>query len=174
MKDFSRYCAALEFTLVHYGMQVRKNSIMPAVIHPLRVASILRAAGFSEYRDEIILLAALFHDLLEDAEGDHAEIETEMTVLGGEDVVLIVKQLTKPQGVAKELYLESLAQASWEAQVIKLADRIDNLRDMKGWTVIKQRSYAEQANIILRTCGQAHRALKTALQVEINRILNNT
>ena len=141
---------------------------MPAVIHPLRVATILRAAGFSEFREENLLIAALFHDLLEDTE----YTETDLEVQANEDVATIVKQLTKPECGSKEDYLEGLAQASREAQIIKLADRIDNLRDMEtaGWSAEKRKSYAEQAQIILRTCGGAHPVLKSALQQEIDRV----
>src|SRR5271157_5537992 len=116
---------------------------MPVVIHPLRVATILRAAGFSEFKDETILIAALFHDLIEDA----GFTEQDIAAQWGEEVAAIVKQLSKPVNGSKEEYLAGLARASREAQIIKLADRIDNLHDMQGWSLAKKQSYAEQAKI---------------------------
>ena len=140
---------------------------MPVVIHPLRVATILRAAGFSEFKDETILIAALFHDLIEDA----GFTEQDIAAQWGEEVAAIVKQLSKPVNGSKEEYLAGLARASREAQIIKLADRIDNLHDMQGWSLAKKQSYAEQAKIILKTCGPAHLELKRMLRREIDRIL---
>ena len=75
--------------------------------------------------------------------------------LFGNRVALIVTELTHPEGLSKEEWLESFKIFSKEAKIVKLADRIDNLSSMESLFFPKERRdrYREQAKIILRTCG---------------------
>ena len=55
-----------------------------------------------------------------------------------------------------------------------LADRIDNLMDMRDiWDVEKQRSYTDQARIILKSCGDANKLLAEKLDDSIKQIFEN-
>lgn len=173
MKDFSNYWNAISFAFIKHGNLKRKAKNIPYVIHPIRVASILRATGFNEYDHEDLMIAALFHDLVEDTDIKLTEIEIQF----GKSVALIVADLTKPDGAKgreKEKWLESFIDKSKEAKMIKMADRIDNLME-KGdlWTEEKQKLYAEQAKIILKSCGDANKKLANRLDDEIKRILES-
>jgi len=66
MKNFSNYWKALTFAVEKYGGLTRKNMKTPYIVHPLRVVSILRSAGYSEFEDEDLMISALLHDLIEE------------------------------------------------------------------------------------------------------------
>ena len=169
MKQFLNYWKALNFALIKYGDLRRKSGDIHYFIHPLRITLILRAAGFSEFENENMMIAALFHDLVEDTDISLSEIENKF----GRNVSSIVSEVTIPIKTEKEIYLENLKNASVEAKIIKLADRIDNLIDLPKsfWSIDKQKSYAEQAKIILESCGDANSKLALRLKQEIEKIL---
>lgn len=173
MKDFSNYWNAISYAFVKYGNLKRKAKDIPYVVHPIRITTILRAAGFNEIDNEDLMIAALFHDLLEDTDTNLKELEDKF----GKEVGEITVELTKPEGAKgrkKDNWLEELVKNSKEAKIIKLADRIDNLMDMRDvWDAEKQRSYTNQAKIILKSCGDANKQLANKLDSLIHEILDN-
>ena len=173
MKDFSNYWNAMSFAFIKYGNLKRKAKDIPYVIHPIRITTILHAAGFNEFDHDDLMIAALFHDLLEDTETTLEEVEDHF----GKKVGEIVVELTKPKGSKgrkKDEWLEKFVKSSKDSKIIKLADRIDNLIDMRGvWSEEKQKSYASQAKIILKSCGDANKQLANKLNDTINEILGN-
>jgi len=166
MNDFSRYWKALNYALIKYGDLKRKQTDICYIVHPLRMTLILRAAGFSEFKDEDLMIAALFHDLLENTNTTFEEIEKEF----GSKVASIVRELTIPDKEKKEWYLKNLENSSYETMTIKLADRIDNLIDMSSslWSIEKRNAYAIQAKIILDSCKNGHPELANRLREEID------
>ncbi|MFX1379988.1 MAG: HD domain-containing protein [Promethearchaeota archaeon] len=174
MQDFSNYWKALSFAFEKYGNLKRRAKDILYIIHPIRITLILRAAGFNEFKDEELMIAALFHDLLEDTNISFKEIEKNF----GKKIVSIVNELTKPKDVKgrkKDEWLENFINSSKEAKIIKIADRIDNLLEMvDDWTVKKQVDYADQAKIILKSCGNADKELSNKLEETINNILDKS
>lgn len=171
MNDFSRYWKALNFIFSRHGEQKRKSANIPYVIHPIRVASILRSVGFSEQQDENLMIAALCHDLLEDTTTSFEEISQKF----GDNVANIVSELSKPNSRNKDEWIESFKNKSKEAQIIKMADRIDNLLDMPSskWTREQKIQYATQGELILKYCGNSNLKLadilkKTIQEAKIN------
>ena len=170
MREFSNYWKALTYAAQTHGSTLRKDQKTPYIVHPLRITAILRAAGFTENVNEELMIAALFHDIVEDTNTSIEEIKIKF----GKKVASIVDELTIPKSKNKEVFLKSLKHASKEAKLIKLADRIDNLMDLSidSWSEKKKRSYAEQARIILKSCGDAHSELASILKKEIEKTLN--
>ncbi|MFX0069947.1 MAG: HD domain-containing protein [Candidatus Hermodarchaeota archaeon] len=162
MKKFSRYWEALTFAAQNHGLTLRKDEKTPYIVHPLRITAILRAAGFSEYEHEDLMIAALFHDLVEDTNVSIKEITNKF----GTKVSSIVEELSKPKQGNKDEWLKTFDKYSKEAQIIKMADRIDNLMDMKieSWSNEKKKSYAEQAKNILFKCRNANSDLAFELE----------
>lgn len=167
MKDYTKYWRALTFATKHYGDLTRKSSAIPYIIHPIRITSILRAAGFDEFKDEDIMISALFHDLIEDTDTTPDLIESEY----GAIVASVVNELSKPKRGSKEDWLKTFENASKEAKIVKMADRIDNLLDMEMGPIEKRKSYAEQAKLIVKYCGNADVKLARKLQEIIDNIL---
>ena len=160
MREFSKYCKALSFALERHHGVTRNNNITPYIVHPLRITAILRAAGISELENEDIFIAALFHDLVEDTDTTLEEIEKEF----GKKVATIVNELTNPEQTSKLEWLESFKKASMEAKMVKMADRIDNLLDMRVWSIERQKKYAEHGRVILKQCGSANVKLAVDLK----------
>ncbi|MFX1338284.1 MAG: HD domain-containing protein [Promethearchaeota archaeon] len=170
MKLFLNYWKALNFAIIKYGDLKRKSGDIHYFIHPLRITLILRATGYNEFDHETLMIAALFHDLIEDTDTSLSEIENKF----GKNIASIVNQVSIPIKAEKEKHLKNLKNASIEAKIIKLADRLDNLIDLplEAWSKDQQKSYAEQAKIILESCGDANSELALRLKQEIDRILN--
>src|SRR4051812_16652618 len=109
--------------------QRRKYTNEPYVGHPIAVARIVSTVP----HDPEMLAAALLHDVVEDTPVTIEEIRTEF----GDRVADMVSDLTdvsQPgdgnRAVRKALDREHTAQASPEAQTIKLADLIDNTKSI--------------------------------------------
>lgn len=169
MNDFSKYWKAITYCFERHNNQTRKSSNIPYAVHPIRVASILRSAGFTEFKHENLLISALLHDLIEDTDTTFDEIYD----LFGEKITSIVRELTKPKRGLKEEWLKTFGSASIEAKIIKMADRIDNLLDMniEFWPAEKKREYANQAKLILENCGGANKNLAHKLKIIVENIL---
>lgn len=109
--------------------------------HPDAVAKILLDYGYTNSR---LLAAAYLHDVLEDTDVKREELVSAF----GIDVVRIVDQLTNV-GQEGRSFEEKHAQLHQharrmtpEAKLVKLADRLSNLRDMHVWPEKKRRRYS--------------------------------
>jgi len=114
--------AAYALSAALHADQVRDEG-HPYIVHPLRVAGHLAEHG---YRDPALLAAALLHDTLEDTALDEAELEVRF----GPRVTALVWAATKPMLRRRRdaaAYLAAAGTSAAEGQLIKLADRLDNL-----------------------------------------------
>ena len=100
----------------------------PYVNHPMAVAECLVTAGIE---DPDILAAALLHDTVEDTDTSFAELEE----LFGPRVASIVAEVTDDKTLLKaERKRRQIASAptkSYEAKLVKLSDKLCNLRDLR-------------------------------------------
>jgi (p)ppGpp synthase/HD superfamily hydrolase len=109
-------------TKAHKGQLLNKTE--PFINHPLRVALIL--AEELQIRDIDLLCAALLHDAYEGIAGQDIEEEN------GERVYSVVHASVEPKIKEPEEYFASLAKASKDVRYIKVAERLDEIRTMKG------------------------------------------
>lgn len=122
---------------IHEG-QYRKPSKLdperkdPYIVHPMRVALIL----FEELgiKDHESICAALLHDVVEDSNGRVTTNDLERRF--GRIIALMVSVLTKPapdKKISREeqlkTYHERIAQAAIPTRLVKLCDRLDNMRE---------------------------------------------
>ena len=124
---------ALVLASERHAGQVRKGAGEPAVSHAIRSALILREVA--EQKQAALLCAALLHDLVEDTQTSHDEIEDRF----GPQVGDLVRALTYPpqrEGESKTQrnarYFEHLRWEGRDAQIAKSADRLDNVLTMEG------------------------------------------
>ncbi len=133
----------------HQG-QFRDNGVTPYASHPVRVAMTLAVVFGVD--DERILAAGVMHDLIEDTTVDHDEIAE----LFDDEIALWVscvsKDMRMPHDQREEAYDMALAEAPWQARLIKLADVYDNLVDSMGSE--KLQSAARKAERILKLVGE--------------------
>jgi (p)ppGpp synthase/HD superfamily hydrolase len=116
---------------VHRG--ALRDEGTPYIRHPLRVALILvEELGIV---DTVLVCAALLHDVIEESEDiDYASLSETF----GEEVAQLVLCLTDefkasdvPRAASKKRYLERIARESDRCLIVKLCDRLDNLRSLK-------------------------------------------
>lgn len=104
----------------------RKGSGVPYISHPMAV--MLIAASVTN--DEDVLLAALFHDILEDVPENYSRAEMEDEF--GSRVVEIVAGVTKDPSLPSwqdraDAYLGQLSRGSEESLIVAGADKFHNL-----------------------------------------------
>ncbi|MBC6822410.1 HD domain-containing protein [Corynebacterium sp. MSK151] len=104
----------------------RKGSGVPYISHPMSV--MLIAASVTN--DEDVLLAALFHDILEDVPENYSRAEMEDEF--GPRVATIVEGVTKNSSLPSwqeraDAYLEQLSRGSAESIIVAAADKFHNL-----------------------------------------------
>ncbi|XP_065184922.1 guanosine-3',5'-bis(diphosphate) 3'-pyrophosphohydrolase MESH1-like [Sycon ciliatum] len=141
----SRILDACDFAAIKHRDQRRKDPCKtPYINHPIGVAQILsNEAGVD---DIAVLQAALLHDTVEDTDCTFEELEAKF----GDEVCKIVRECSDdkalPKAERKRLQIEHAPHASREAKLVKLADKLYNLRDLEkstpeGWSEQRVQDY---------------------------------
>ena len=143
--DMKRIDEAFHYAEEKHKNQKRKDG-SPYIIHPLAVAEIIAEVGL----DTDAILAALLHDCLEDTSTTYEEICT----LFSPTVAALVEGVTKltraPYSTAEEQQMENLRKMflamSKDIRVvlIKICDRLHNMRTMQYQTPAKQISKSRE------------------------------
>lgn len=138
---------ALDFAIEAHNKQWRRSGD-PYIMHPCSVARIL--ADELDIRNAEILAAALLHDTIEDVEEITREVIRQRF---GPNVEAIVEGCTKVtnyigdrQNFKKLVHRKifSGAAAKLEVMVVKLADRLHNLRTLSSMPTEKQQKIADE------------------------------
>jgi (p)ppGpp synthase/HD superfamily hydrolase len=122
---------ALKYAARAHAGQTRSDNT-PYIRHPERVAAIVKQFKQSHNLDALIS-AALLHDTIEDTNTTKKDLETMFDGL----VASLVQELTSDKGEiekagGKTEYLsQKMKKMTSYALVIKLADRLDNVSDLK-------------------------------------------
>ena len=96
--------------------------------HAMATMAIL--LDYKLFDDYVLLKASVIHDLLEDVPETN---EFEIRIIDGQadQVLELVKEVTRPENMPKADYLKRLLeQGSRRAKLLKCADRISNLTDL--------------------------------------------
>jgi GTP pyrophosphokinase len=113
---------AYEVAETAHARQTRDEGT-PYIVHPLRVAISLVAE--LDVASPELISAALLHDVIEDSDITREEIAE----MFGDDTAAVVWLLTKLDHVSVPDYLAAIESAAETgAPVVKLCDRLDNLR----------------------------------------------
>ena len=137
--DMALIDKAVEYANVKHKFQKRKDG-SPYIIHPLAVAQVVAEMGL----DMDAILGALLHDCIEDTDASHEDIEK----LFGTTVAELVEGVTKLTranfSTSEQAQMENLRKMfmamSKDIRVvlIKIADRLHNMRTMQYQTPEKQ------------------------------------
>ncbi len=137
--------AASAFAAHKHRDQRRKGAdASPYINHPIAVANVL--ANEAGITDPTILAAALLHDTIEDTATTPQELEAEF----GAQIAAVVAEVTDdkslPKQERKRLQIEHAATLSEQAKLVKLADKICNVRDMSrsppvNWSLERKAEY---------------------------------
>lgn len=163
--DLSLLADALSFAAERHRDQRRKDrAASPYINHPIALLRVL--ALEAHIQDPTILCAALLHDTLEDTDATARDLESRF----GPAVCAIVLEVTDdkrlPKAERKRLQIEHAAHASEPARLVKLADKICNLRDVIAnppvdWDLARRQAYFDwSAQVVARLRG-THALLET-------------
>lgn len=155
---------ALEFAAQKHRDQRRKDKdASPYINHPIQLANVLRQEG--GVADPVVIAAALLHDTVEDTETTWQELRGEF----GDEIANIVLEVTDVQWlkkiVRKRLQVAKARHASHAARLVKLADKICNLRDVAArppasWSLERRREYFEWAKEVVDKLRGTHPGLE--------------
>jgi guanosine-3',5'-bis(diphosphate) 3'-pyrophosphohydrolase len=155
---------ALAFAAHKHRDQRRKNlEASPYINHPIGLAAILCNEAGVESSE--VIAAALLHDTIEDTDTTPAELRKRF----GAKIAGIVAEVSDDKSLEKgERKLRQVAHAptiSREAKLVKLADKICNLRDMAAsppatWPLSRQREYYDWAKQVVDAMRGVHPRLE--------------
>ena len=139
--NFSQIRAAFEYAAAAHEGQLRKDGT-PYITHPLNVAQIVAE---ELHLDSESIVAALLHDTIEDTAATHEEIARLFSPMVA-DLVEGVSKLTRVQYTNKEEeQMENLRKMLMAMAkdirviLVKIADRLHNMRTMAYQTPVKQK-----------------------------------
>ncbi|RAU93066.1 bifunctional (p)ppGpp synthetase/guanosine-3',5'-bis(diphosphate) 3'-pyrophosphohydrolase [Paenibacillus sp. YN15] len=167
--DLKRIREAYEFAERAHSGQLRKSG-EPYILHPLAVADILIGMNM----DTTSIIAALLHDVVEDTTVSLDVVEQQF----GHTCAMLVDGLTKLERIKfktkeeqqNENYRKMFVAMAQDIRVIliKLADRLHNMRTLKFQSEESQRRIADETLEIF--CPIAHRLGISAIKWEMEDI----
>lgn len=161
MTDVARLLDAASFAAFKHRDQRRRDvDATPYINHPLDVARILTEAGVEDVE---VLMAGILHDTIEDTD----TTPEELTVRFGARVCDLVIEVTDDTNLEKlerkRLQVVMAPTKSDEAKMVKIADKIANLRDFKsppvGWSEARIGAYIQFSEMVARGCAGANAVL---------------
>lgn len=140
---------AIAFAARKHAGQLRKDGQTPYASHPTRVAMIVRHVF--EISDETALMGAFLHDTIEDTTTDHDELTEHFGRAVADVVAAVSKDGRLPHDEREAAYDRVIANASWRARLVKLADVYDNFSEARGDA--ERAKYAEKARRAITCAG---------------------
>jgi len=164
LDEWGMFIKAVAFAADKHQNQHRKNpGAMPYINHPIALANVLVNEG--GVRDVMVLCAAVLHDTIEDTE----TTAEELAAIFGPRVAAIVQEVTDDKSldgdVRKQMQIEHAPGLSKEAKLVKLADKISNLRDVlasapMGWSYKRKQDYFDWAGKVIAGIRGIHPGLE--------------
>ena len=155
---------AIEFAADKHRNQRRKDAhASPYINHPIALDNVL--ANEAGVDDEKVLIAAILHDTIEDTD----TTSHELVEVFGDEIAAIVLEVTDdmllPKADRKRLQIEHASTISESAKLVKLADKICNLRDVADnspthWGLERRQEYFEWAKAVVDELRGVHPRLE--------------
>lgn len=158
------FVKAVAFASDKHRNQRRKDAdASPYINHPISLANILANEG--GITDAAVLCAAVLHDTIEDTQ----TTDTELRQVFGEAITSIVLEVTDDKSLdkvtRKQKQIEHAPHISREAKLVKLADKISNLRDILSsppadWPADRKKGYFDWASKVVDGVRGVHPGLE--------------
>jgi guanosine-3',5'-bis(diphosphate) 3'-pyrophosphohydrolase len=156
---------ATRFAADRHRNQRRKDAdASPYINHPIALANVLANEG--GITDPAVLCGALLHDTIEDTKTTADELRAEF----GEEITAIVLDVTDDKSIKdkarrKELQVEHAPHILPKAKLVKLADKICNLRDIaatppSNWSRERKAEYFDWAARVIAGVRGTHPKLE--------------
>lgn len=164
---------AASFAADKHRRQRRKDAeASPYINHPLALADILARVGGVE--DAKVIAAALLHDTVEDTDTSIEELQARF----GKRIASMVAEVTDDKSLSKEerkrLQVTKARTKSLGARLVKLADKIANLRDLTSappadWSDERRAQYFDWAREVVGELRGTSPSLEAAFDEAYNR-----
>lgn len=153
----------------HSGQRRKDVAASPYINHPIALASVL--CNEAHITDIEVICGALLHDTVEDTETTEAELAGEFGTAIAAIVMAVTDDKTLGKAERKEAQIVHAAHISDKAKLVKLADKISNLRDMTqappaGWDVQRRREYFDWAKRVIERLRGVHAPLEAIFNRE--------
>jgi GTP diphosphokinase / guanosine-3',5'-bis(diphosphate) 3'-diphosphatase len=134
----------------------------PYINHPIELTTVLYEAGI---HDPVVLCAALLHDTIEDTDTTAEELRRVFGPEIAETVLEVTDDKSLVKAERKRLQVEHAAHISKRAKLVKLADKICNLRDMAEsppatWPLERRQDYFDWAKQVVDALRGVHPGLE--------------
>ena len=165
----AKVLAAAEFAAFKHREQRRKGVRgSPYINHPLAVASTLATEAGVD--DVDVLAAAILHDTIEDTDTTEAELERAFGRAVAWIVAEVTDEKTQSKALRKRMQIAHAPHLSAQAKLVKLADKIVNLRDIvarpPNWDVKRKQEYFDWAKQVV----DGLRGVHPELEAEFDRV----
>ena len=163
VEDTGLLLRAIAFAADKHRSHRRKDAeASPYINHPIAVAELL--ANEAWVFDVDVLIAAILHDTVEDTDTTSAELSATFGARVSAIVAEVTDDKSLPKAERKRLQIEHARTGSAEAQLVKLADKIVNLRDLAtrppaGWSRERKREYFDWCKAVVDAMRDRHAAL---------------
>lgn len=160
----NRLLAALAFAADKHRDQRRKDAVAsPYINHPIALANVL--ANEVGVDDERVLIAAILHDTIEDTETTEQELVRHFGKEIADIVVEVSDDKTLSSAARKQHQIDHAPHISRRAKLVKLADKICNLRDVAhspphDWPLQRRQEYFDWAKAVINQLRGVHPALE--------------
>ena len=154
---------ALDFAAEKHKNQRRKDPAQtPYVNHVIEVAAILAR---HDVTDRTALLAAILHDTIEDTETTPDELAQRFGPDVRDAVLEVTDDKSLPKAERKRLQVEHAPHLSHAARLVKLGDKISNVRYVayhapESWSVERRREYLDWTEQVIAGLRGVHPALE--------------
>jgi GTP diphosphokinase / guanosine-3',5'-bis(diphosphate) 3'-diphosphatase len=161
---FALVVEALAFAAERHRNQRRKDPAQtPYINHPIALVRVLVLEA--RILDPVVLCAALLHDTVEDTGTTPNEIEARFGLAVRDVVLEVTDDKRLPKAERKRRQVIHAAGASQPARLVKLADKICNLRDVAasppvGWDLERQWAYFDWAREVVDQIRGTHPELE--------------
>jgi guanosine-3',5'-bis(diphosphate) 3'-pyrophosphohydrolase len=147
----------------HRNQRRKDPEASPYINHPIALASVL--CNEAHVTDIDVICGALLHDTVEDTETTFEELEAEF----GDGIREIVADVTDDKTLSKQerkqRQIDHAAHAGDKAKLVKLADKISNLRDVAhnppaDWELSRRQEYFDWAKQVIDQIRGIHPGLE--------------
>ena len=160
----SRILQALAFAAHKHRDQRRKDTAAsPYINHPIALASVL--CNEAQVTDVAVICGALLHDTVEDTDTSPGELEAAFGAAVRDIVLEVTDDKTLTKSERKQLQIDHAPNLSDEAKLVKLADKICNLRDVAdqppaSWDLARRQEYFDWAKRVVDRLRGVHPRLE--------------
>jgi GTP diphosphokinase / guanosine-3',5'-bis(diphosphate) 3'-diphosphatase len=136
----------------HRDQRRRDGAATPYVNHVIAVADALANEG--GIRDAAVICAALLHDVLEKTDASSQELRQLFGMKIADTVAELTDDYSLPKTERKQRQIDAMPGLSREAQQVRLADKLCNLRDVLAgspveWSNARKSRYVAHAQRVL-------------------------